>query len=178
MHAVDPAAGPARARNFSAAGERSHRLEEHVMRTLAAAGVPLLIVLAGCGGSPSPAGPAPITAASPLPSPSPSPSTVILRRAALRGANGHSTSGSARIERDGGSHTLRLGEDFRIDSGNTDVYLARSPGRVDGGDLNLGELRMLTGAQSYAMPNDGGQYAHVVLWCRPFRVVIGLGDLQ
>lgn len=148
------------------------------MRRVAISTVPLMMLaLAGCGGA-SPA--APTTTMPPVaaPSASPSPTATVLRRASIRGVNGHSAMGAARIERDGSSHMLHLGEDFRIDSGNTDVYLARNPGRVDGGDLNLGELRRLTGAQSYAMPDDGGQYAHLVLWCRPFRVPIGLGELQ
>ena len=147
------------------------------MRRVAISSTPLLLLLAACGGGSGPAAPTttpPVAA----PSPSPSPTATVLRRATIRGVNGHSAMGAARIERDGSSHMLHLGEDFRIDSGNTDLYLARNPGRVDGGDLNLGELRRLTGAQSYAMPNDGGQYVHLVLWCRPFRVPIGLGELQ
>ncbi len=160
------------------------------MRRFVALGIVLVAALAGCGGG-SPSAPAPVSVPSPTPivstpspapgptpTPSPEPTLTVLRRAALHGANGHSTSGSARIERTGESHALRLGDDFRIDSGNTDVYLAHSSDRVRDGDLNLGELRRLTGAQSYALPHDGGQYAYVVLWCRPFRVVIGLGELQ
>ena len=50
------------------------------------------------------------------------------------------------------------GEDFRIDSGNNDVYLTAQPGGIAPGDLNLGNMRALTGQQSYAMPDDGSRY--------------------
>lgn len=148
--------------------------------------IPLMAALTGCGGSSSPGAPAPVLAPSPTPAPvssptatpSPEATLMVLRQAALRGVNGHSTSGSARIEREGGRHTLRLGDDFRIDMGSVDVYLAGSSARVGDGDVNLGELKGLTGAQSYSMPHDGGQYPFVVFWCRPFRVVIGLGELR
>jgi hypothetical protein len=94
------------------------------------------------------------------------------------GANGHSASGTAEIVRNGNDHTLELRSDFRIDSGNNDVYLTRSASGIDGGDLNLGNMRSITGAQGYTMPNDGAGYRYVMLWCRPFRVPIGVGELR
>jgi hypothetical protein len=45
-------------------------------------------------------------------------------------------------------------------------------------EINLGSTRARTGAQTYAMPNDGGRYRYVMLWCRPFRVPIGVGELR
>ena len=98
--------------------------------------------------------------------------------ASVRGANGHSASGTARILREGGSFVLELGSDFRIDSGNNDVYLTSGPDTIRGSDLNLGNMRSLTGRQTYALPDDGGRYGFVMLWCRPFRVPIGVGELR
>jgi hypothetical protein len=103
---------------------------------------------------------------------------VVVRMAAIGGANGHSASGTARIVRLGDEHRLELGADFRIDSGNNDVYLANSATSVGSGDLNLGNMQSTSGAQSYRMPDDGGRYRYVMLWCRPFRVPIGLGELR
>jgi len=146
-------------------------------------------LLAACGGGggssmTAPTNPNP----SPTPSPSPDPAvppsppapagTTLIRMAALRGANGHSASGTARIVRNGGSFVLELGNDFRIDSGNNDVYLTRNSNTIAGSDLNLGNMKATTGAQSYEMPNDGGAYGYVMLWCRPFRVPIGVGELR
>lgn len=150
------------------------------------------LVAAGCGGggssptgpstppvagvpSPTPTPGAPTPAPTPMPTPSPD---AVLRTATIRGANGHSASGTARVVRENGEYVLELGADFRIDSGNTDVYLARRDDGVDGGDLNLGDMQALTGRQRYPMPNDGAGYGHVVLWCRPFRIPIGRGELR
>ncbi len=128
-------------------------------------------------GTPSPT-PQPTPTATPTPAPTPAPSTEVLRTARFTGANGHNASGSARIVRRGGSHTLELRDDFRIDGGENDVYLARDSDRVRSGDLNLGALRSRTGAQSFDLPHDGGQYAYVIIWCRPFAIPIGLGPLR
>ncbi len=156
----------------------------------------LAALLVACGGGSSPTGPSappvastptpappapPPPAATPAPSPSatpPPPADAVLRTAAIRGANGHSASGSARILRENGAFILELGADFRIDSGNNDVYLARRDDGVDSGDLNLGNMQALTGRQRYTLPNDGSAYGHVVLWCRPFRIPIGRGELR
>jgi len=102
----------------------------------------------------------------------------VLRRAAIGGANGHSAGGTAEIVRTGATHTLEFSSDFRIDTGSIDVYLANQTNGVTGADMNLGNLRSLSGAQSYAMPNDGSGYRYVLLWCRPFRVPIGIGELR
>lgn len=158
------------------------------MRTMA----PLLVALglAACGGGttgPSPTGPAPAAApapaATPTPTPSPSPEPesdepVVIRTARIFGANGHSASGSARIVRWRGRHQLELGSDFRIDSGNNDVYLTNSDRAPLGSDLNLGAMHATRGHQVYELPDDGARFAYVMLWCRPFRVPIGIGELR
>lgn len=149
-----------------------------------------VVVLAGCGGT-SPMAPSPPpTAASPSPTATPTPTPTatatptpdagptVLRTARIRGAAGHAASGTARIVREGGRHRLELLADFRIDSGNNDVYLARQAETVGGSDLNLGPMKATRGAQSYELPDAGGSYTHVVLWCRPFRIPIGVGELQ
>lgn len=144
-----------------------------------------LLTLPACGGGGSspniPTPPAAVAppAATPAPNPSAPPAgPTVLRTAPIEGANGHAASGTARILRDGDSFTLELGGDFRIDSGNNDVYLARDSATVTSGDLNLGDMKSITGLQTYAMPNDGGAYSFVVLWCRPFRIPIGFGRLR
>lgn len=112
------------------------------------------------------------------PAPAPTPATTVLRRATIMGANGHSAGGTVEIAQNGALFSLELRADFRIDTGSIDLYLANQRNGVTGADLNLGDLRALTGAQSYAMPNDGAAYPYVLLWCRPFRVPIGIGELR
>ena len=137
--------------------------------------------LAACGGGgASPTAPTPTPAPTPVANPTPAPTSgpVVVRGAAIRGSNGHSASGMAEIVRNGSAYTLEIRSDFRIDGGNNDVYLARQTDRVTGDDLNLGNLRSRNGAQSYEMPNDGSAYPYVIIWCRPFRVPIGWGELR
>ena len=78
----------------------------------------------------------------------------------------------------GASQTLEFRNNFRIDGGVNDVYLTSGTGRPGGGDLNLGNLRSRSGAQSYEIPGDGTGYRYVLIWCRPFQVPIGLGELR
>ncbi len=142
--------------------------------------IPLLSAALACGGSSPSAPTVPPTGGGPtaVPSSAPSPLAATLRSAVIRGANGHAASGTARVVSEGGAHFLELGEDFRIDSGNNDVYLTRAPGTRTESDLNLGNMRALTGAQRYALPDAATGYAYVMLWCRPFQVAIGLGELR
>lgn len=159
---------------------------------------PLALSSVACGGGSSPAAPSvpqvntptptPTPAATPTPAPTPTPTPAptpapaadgVVRSARMRGANGHSAGGNARIVRTGNRYKLEFGGDFRIDSGSIDVYLSRSDDSPASGDLNLGNLQSLTGAQSYDMgSDDGSAYRYVMLWCRPFRVPIGVGELQ
>ena len=139
----------------------------------------LFLFLGACGGGGSsptgPSAPPPAPASSPTPTPS---GPIVVRRATLTGANGHAAGGTADIVRNGSAFTLELRDDFRIDTGSIDVYLANQGDRVTGTDLNLGDLRSRTGAQTYTLPDDGAGFRYVLLWCRPFRVPIGIGELR
>ena len=77
-----------------------------------------------------------------------------------------------------GQQVLELGADFRIDSGRNDVYLANGANGVSSSDLNLGDMKAVSGAQSYDIPGDGTGYRYVLLWCRPFQIPIALGELR
>lgn len=157
--------------------------------------IPVVLILAACGGGTSPTAPAPVPTATPAseptpvpapvpipeptPAPTPDPTTAtVLRSAQVRGANGHGAMGTAEIVARGSSFTLELRNDFRIDSGRNDVYLTTSPNGVGPQDLNLGDMKAVSGAQSYAIPGDGSGHRYVVLWCRPFQVPIGVGELR
>lgn len=149
--------------------------------------VVLSLVCTGCGGGSSPTMPSapapvpsstPLPAPDPMPTPTPSPMQSVLRTASIRGANGHGAGGTARIVVRSGQQVLELGEDFRIDSGHNDVYLANGQSGISPGDLNLGDMKALAGAQSYDIPGDSSGYRYVLFWCRPFQIPIALGELR
>jgi hypothetical protein len=77
-----------------------------------------------------------------------------------------------------GQQVLELGNDFRIDSGRNDVYLTNSPNGISPRDLNLGDMKAVSGAQSYDIPGDSSGYRYVLFWCRPFQIPIALGELR
>ncbi len=152
--------------------------------------IPLLaLAAAACGGGGSPAGPsapppattqptAPTPSPTPAPTPTPAPAATVLRMASIGGANGHSAAGTARIVREGSQHRIDFSSDFRIDSSNNDIYLARGTSLDMSRDLFVAPLAQRTGAQSYALPDAGPQYSYVIIWCRPFRIPIGIGELR
>jgi hypothetical protein len=102
----------------------------------------------------------------------------VLRTATFQSANGYFTEGSASIVREDGAHRLELQEDFRTSrSGALDVRLCRETTCTDA-DLDLGPIQAFSGAQSYSLPDDGSDYAYVVIWCRAVNLPFGFGELQ
>jgi hypothetical protein len=85
----------------------------------------------------------------------------------LKGANGHTASGSATIS----NARVELGVDFVFDGG-PDVYVAV---RKDGELHLLGKLRDNSGAQTYSLPAglslDGND--EILLFCKQYNVTLG-----
>ncbi len=134
----------------------------------------------GGGGSNSPTAPAPIVI-DPPPPPPPPPVTgaVTLRRAAFRDVGGHRARGDAAIVMENGAFRLELGANFETDSGSVvDLRLCKRSDRCVAGDLDLGPIKSRRGAQVYTLPDAAAQYPFVVVWCRPFQVPFGFGELQ
>jgi len=143
-------------------------------------GAPLLLAaaLTACGGGGSPTGPAP--APTPMPTPTPTPPTAdgVLRTGTFQSANGYFTEGSASIVRMTGAHTLELAPDFLTSqSGALDMRLCRTTS-CGAGDLDLGSIRSFSGAQTYALPDDGSAYAYAVVWCRAVALPFGYAELR
>lgn len=105
---------------------------------------------------------------------------VELARGEFRGEDGHAGTGVATVvEEPGGDRVLTFTE-FDVDPGvDVDVYLTRSDDDV-ADRIELGDLKGNVGDQQYAIPagTDLGEYAHVVVWCKPFTVRIAVASLD
>lgn len=106
---------------------------------------------------------------------------VVVKRGMFRDADGfHRGEGSATLYRlADGSHTLRF-EDFRVTNGpDLRVLLVAHPDPQGRGDVRdsanveLDRLKGNVGNQNYFFPEgiDPGDYAAVIIYCWPFRVV-------
>ena len=102
------------------------------------------------------------------------------RTGTFMGLTGHSVSGSFKLEMDGPNLVLTLNSDFNTQTGpGLYVYLSNMSENVSGGS-ELGELQAPTGMQQYTVPAgvEPGTYDHVIVYCKPFGVPFGTGQLN
>ncbi len=134
----------------------------------------------GGGGGSTPTSPVPpVVTPTPPPAPPPAMGAVTLRRAAFRDVGGHHARGDAAIVMENGAFRLDLAANFQTDSGSVvDLRLCKRSDRCTASDLDLGPIQSRRGAQTYALPDAAAQYPFVVVWCRPFQVPFGFGELQ
>ncbi len=79
-----------------------------------------------------------------------------------------------------GSLELQFGSDFSSSNGpGLHVYLSTTNG-VNAGSLDLGDLKMTSGVQSYQIPGEVelDTYDWVVIHCVPFNVTFGFAELK
>ena len=118
----------------------------------------------------------------------PSASPVALSRGSFRDADAvHKGSGTATVyELPTGQHVIRL-EEFRVTNGPAlVVYLAKHPDPasaddvIDGGFINLGELKGNVGSQNYVVPEEAAidEFSSVVIWCELFSVLFSPAALE
>ncbi len=89
--------------------------------------------------------------------------------------------GTALLETlENGSLELQFGSDFSSSNGpGLHVYLSTTNG-VNAGSLDLGELKMISGVQSYQVPGDVelDTYNWVIIHCLPFNVTFGFAEIK
>lgn len=133
----------------------------------------------GGGGGSTPTSPVPPEITPTPPAPPPVTGAVTLRRAAFRDVGGHHARGDAAIVMENGAFRLELAANFQTDSGSVvDLRLCRRSDRCTASDLDLGPIQARRGAQTYSLPDAAAQYPFVVVWCRPFQVPFGFGELR
>ena len=94
----------------------------------------------------------------------------------IKGQSVKWTTGSVRILKDGDSHELRLGSNFKTKKGPAlYVYLGN-----DKPEKSIGRLKSITGAQSYSISKrvDVKKYSRVFIYCVPFKAIFGVGRLN
>ena len=109
------------------------------------------------------------------------------RSGTFSGAGGYRTSGTVFLEEDpSGGLVLRFDSDFKVQMSGfyvilyttTQISLRRPP--PEGTFVNLGQVTATTGAQSYTVPMNVAldDYDYVIIYCRPFDVVVGVAELS
>ncbi|MTI20947.1 hypothetical protein E1176_07930, partial [Fulvivirga sp. RKSG066] len=102
------------------------------------------------------------------------------RMATFQGKNNYTVEGDAFLEESESSLTLRFDSNFRASNGpGLHVYLSNSAESVAGG-VDLGSLKSNTGAQTYTVPDDINlnTYNFIIIYCQPFNVPFGAGELN
>ena len=103
------------------------------------------------------------------------------RTGTFMGRSSYSVSGNLTLEDLGDRLELRFGDNFRASNGpGLFVYLSNSITSVTGG-IELGNLISNSGAQSYSIDKSRAQletYQYVLIYCRPFGVTFGYGELE
>jgi hypothetical protein len=106
--------------------------------------------------------------------------TPIDNTAAFKGSfvsSAHPTSGQVTVNKE---KTKVNFTNFKSDSGpDLDIYLVSNLSNVNGGFINLGDIKGLNGDYVYDLPanTDFTVYKHVVVWCVDFNVNFGYATL-
>jgi hypothetical protein len=92
-------------------------------------------------------------------------------------SSAHTTSGNVTINNE---KTKLNFTNFKSDSGpDLDIYLVSDLSNVNGGFINLGDIKGLNGNYIYDLPanTDFNVYKYVVVWCVDFNVNFGYATL-
>lgn len=106
------------------------------------------------------------------------PTTAMLLKAGMLVGVNHTASGTASVFHSNGRHTVVL-DPFESQNGpDLKVYLSKS---VDATEyVNLGQLKSITGKQSYDVPAgvNPANYPFVLIWCEKFSVIFAKAELK
>ncbi len=101
-------------------------------------------------------------------------SDAAIREGAFEGAAGHQARGTAMLSAYENGVRLMFSEDFFASNGpGLYVYLSQHPNSTEGG-IELAPLTVLEGPSSYDVNNVTlNAYDYVLIYCKPFKVVVG-----
>jgi len=96
------------------------------------------------------------------------------------GVGSKTGSGSVTLtKKTNGSYIVKLGDDFEVQKGpDLFVSFSNNGNYVEG--TAFAELKSLTGAQEYQVPNNVNpeEYSQVMIWCREFNTPFTVATLQ
>lgn len=103
------------------------------------------------------------------------------RSGRFSGANNYSVNGGFTLEESDDRLTLTFMDDFSASSGpGLFIYLSNNNRNITGG-YEVGRIQRNSGTQTYEIDiNDVGlnTYDYVLVWCKPFGVLFGVGEIQ
>lgn len=102
------------------------------------------------------------------------------RSGSFRGLNGYAAEGTAVLQQTDDTAELVFESDFQTQNGpGLYIYLSPEEEGVSGG-VNLGELKSVSGAQTYAIPAtvNTDNFDYVIIYCQPFGVPFGTASLE
>jgi len=102
------------------------------------------------------------------------------RMASFQGSSSYNVSGDAVLDEIDGFLKLKFEDNFSASSGpGLHVYLSNYSSGVNGG-VDLGELKANSGEQEYNIPTNVNlnTYDFIIIYCQPFEVTFGYGELD
>jgi hypothetical protein len=104
-------------------------------------------------------------------------SAILLKQGSLIGIE-HTASGTATVYDDNGQKFVVLDPYSSQNGPDLKVYLSKNVSASS--YINLGQLKSITGKQTYAVPGnpDITEYTYVHIWCERYSVEFGRAALQ
>jgi len=90
----------------------------------------------------------------------------------------HEVKGQALLLQDAEQQILRFENFETINGPNLHIYLSADLDATD--YIDLGEIKATKGNINYSLPQniDSKKYKHVLVWCKPFKVLFSSASLQ
>jgi hypothetical protein len=106
------------------------------------------------------------------------PSQATLLRSGILMGVGHDVSGTASIYEQAGEKVVFLSPYMSQNGPDLKVYLSKDGDARD--YINLGDLKSVTGNQSYKVPGNpnASEYKFVIIWCQQFTVLFGVAETK
>lgn len=106
------------------------------------------------------------------------PTTATLLKEGMLMGVGHTVTGTVKLYDDAGTKVIQFDPFMSQNGPDLKVYLSKDVAAAE--FIRLGELKSVTGKQSYQIPagTDVTAYGYLHIWCEEFSVEFGRAELQ